>query len=637
MTLNEFILSLQAPPLQALSALFLLLAAAYGIGTLLLRRCRWRGSVAMREFTGFVLGLDLLALLFRFGECIVCTAPPVVTAVVLAIPAGYGVWILLTCLPTICRHHWLLLLLALAGAVWTLGSAFCMPYAWDEQVYQTALPFRYLASGSAAMVLDNPYSAFPAMQHFLMMPAIRLGGIAMPRLLVWSCYPILFAWLFLALRRFGRMTAVAVTLLVLLSPVVAAMNRENYAEPFIVLNLFAGACAVRGLVSLRSAALLTGIYAGMAAAVKLTAGGVSLALLLLFVGRLLRDRCGEWRRLLPPVAGFCGAALAAAFPFYLRSLLATGNPFYPFGSGIFAPGSPAAEVETYHTLLGRHLYGLEGWWSPAVAWIFAGFDEKLFDGVVLGLQLPLMIAACGVALLLLHRRSRVRCRVFLFPLLATAAIYLFWGYSSQQTRFLLPFCFVVGWCFAALSGVFPRRIRAGLYLLLLAAAWAGVLVPALRHYEFAWKLLRENRNNPVRFLARSSRDAACFAMLDYLSRETPEESRVLLLFERRGLFVPRDYRIGTPYFQEKFFTPVPESADAVLETLQREGINYILVGATEQNPEHLEVYDRENFKLSLHLRSLLRSGALRLIPVPGGGDYTLLAVERRSDGKTTDK
>ena len=73
MTLNEFILSLQAPPLQALSALFLLLAAAYGIGTLLLRRCRWRGSVAMREFTGFVLGLDLLALLFRFGECIVCT------------------------------------------------------------------------------------------------------------------------------------------------------------------------------------------------------------------------------------------------------------------------------------------------------------------------------------------------------------------------------------------------------------------------------------------------------------------------------------------------------------------------------------------------------------------------------------
>ena len=126
-------------------------------------------------------------------------------------------------------------------------------------------------------------------------------------------------------------------------------------------------------------------------------------------------------------------------------------------------------------------------------------------------------------------------------------------------------------------------------------------------------------------------------MLDYLSRETPEESRVLLLFERRGLFVPRDYRIGTPYFQEKFFTPVPESADAVLETLQREGIDYILVGATEQNPEHLEVYDRENFKLSLHLRSLLRSGALRLIPVPGGGDYTLLAVERRSDGKTTDK
>lgn len=627
---------MQSPPLQALGALSLLLLAAYGAGTLLLRRFRWNGAVAMREFTAFVLGIDLLALLFRLGDRVVCVAPPIVLILVLALPAGYGIRILLTLLPAASRRHWLLLLLTLAGAIWTLGSAFCMPYAWDEQVYQTALPFRYLASGSAAMALDNPYSAFPAMQHFLMMPAIRLGGIAMPRLLVWASYPILFAWFFLALRRFGRLTAAAVTLALLLSPVVAAMNRENYAEPFIVLQLFAGACAVRSLVSLRSAALLTGLFAGMAAAVKLTAGGVSLALLLLLLGRLLRHG-SEFRRLLPPAAGFCGVALAAAFPFYLRSLLATGNPFYPFGSGIFSPGSPAAAVETYHTLLGRHLYGLEGWWSPAVAWIFAGFDEKLFDGVVLGLQLPLMIAASGIALFLLHRRSRTRSRVFLFLLPAAAAIYLFWGYSSQQTRFLLPFCFVAGWGFAALAGAFPRRSRMILFLLMAAAAWVTILPPALRHYELAWKLLEENRSNPARFLAQSSRDGAYFAMLDHLCRETPEQSRVLLLFERRGLFVPREYRIGTPYFQEQFFTPVPDRADAVLETLRREKIDYILVGATEQNPEHLERYDRENFKLSLHLRSLLRSGALRLVTVPGGGDYTLLAVEPPPERQTSGK
>ena len=637
MPLNDFILSLQTPPLQALGTLLLLLVAAFGLGDLLLRRCRWQGSTVMREFTGFVLGVDLLALLFRFGDRVVCTVPPVVLILVLALPAGYGIWILLTLLPAACRRHWLLLLLVLAGAVWTLGSAFCMPYAWDEQVYQTALPFRYLASGSAAMALDNPYSAFPAMQHFLMMPAIRLGGIAMPRLLVWASYPILFAWFFLALRRFGRGTAAAVTLLLLLSPVVVAMNRENYAEPFIVLNLFAGACAVRSLVFLRSAALLTALFAGMAAAVKLTACGVSFALLLLFAGRLLRERGRQWRRFLPPAAGFCGVALAAALPFYLRSLLATGNPFYPFGSGIFSPGSSAAAVETYHTLLGRHLYGLEGWWSPAVAWIFAGFDEKLFDGVVLGLQLPLMIAASGTALFWLHRRSPARSRVFLVPLLAAAAVYLFWGYSSQQTRFLLPFCFIAGWSMAALTPVFARRTRLILFLLMLAAAWVTILPPAFRHYEFAWKFLEENRSNPVRFLSFGSRDPGFFAVLDHLSRKTPERSRVLLLFERRGLFVPREYRVGTPYFQERFFTPVPDRADAVLETLRHEGIDYILVGATEQNPEHLERYDRENLKLSLHLRSLLRSGALRLVTVPGGGDYTLLAVEPPPERQTSEK
>ena len=75
MTLNSFILSMQSPPLPALGALFLLLLAAYGVGTLLLRRFRRHGAVAMREFTAFVLGLDLLALLFRLGERVVCTAP----------------------------------------------------------------------------------------------------------------------------------------------------------------------------------------------------------------------------------------------------------------------------------------------------------------------------------------------------------------------------------------------------------------------------------------------------------------------------------------------------------------------------------------------------------------------------------
>ena len=106
--------------------------------------------------------------------------------------------------------------------------------------------------------------------------------------------------------------------------------------------------------------------------------------------------------------------------------------------------------------------------------------------------------------------------------------------------------------------------------------------------------------------------------------------------EKKGMSL--EWRFATPFSLHGFlFTPVPERPDAVLDALWREKIDYILVGATEQNPEHLEVYDRENLKLSLLLRSLLRAGSLRLIPVPGGGDYTLLAVEKPSDGKITEK
>ena len=72
--------------------------------------------------------------------------------------------------------------------------------------------------------------------------------------------------------------------------------------------------------------------------------------------------------------------------------------------------------------------------------------------------------------------------------------------------------------------------------------------------------------------------------------------------------------------------PVPADAAGTLSAIRHSGADYLLIGASSQDPDYLEAYNEENARLAGHLRTLLRDGALTLVEVPGTGAYTLLKV-----------
>ena len=284
MTLNELIAAMQGAWYEPAAAFLILLLAAYGIGCLLLEKlgCR-KDAHPGSGLLALVAGLDLLAVVFRLGDYAVIHLPAGVLYGAAAVPAVYGACRLARRAAGFGREEWGLWggVLILAGI--TAAPAFVPPFSWDEQSYQVALMYRYLEQGSTAVVADNPYSALSSMPHFLMLWGVRLGGVNFPRLLVLGCYLIAVPWIYLLLLRFGRKTALVLTAAFLLSPLTGGMWREVYLEPFILLNLLAGAQAIRVFRGrLLPLALLTGFFAGMAAAVKLTGGAASLALLCLF-------------------------------------------------------------------------------------------------------------------------------------------------------------------------------------------------------------------------------------------------------------------------------------------------------------------------------------------------------------------
>src|SRR5262249_14092699 len=62
-----------------------------------------------------------------------------------------------------------------------------------------------------------------------------------------------------------------------------------------------------------------------------------------------------------------------------------------------------------------------------------------------------------------------------------------------------------------------------------------------------------------------------------IREKTPASAKILLLYEQRGLYISRDYRIGTPYFQASLFTPAKNFHNELPHVLQREKFTHILV------------------------------------------------------------
>ena len=579
MGLDAFIRALGGAWWQAPTALFLLVSASFGIGTLILPR-------GYDRFTRVALGVALAALAGLLPHHLL---PPWAEVLILLPFAGYGVWSLAR--RSVDIKASVVVIAALWGA-FALASALLPPYVWDEQVYQTALLVRH---PGLPVLMDNPYSAYPLLPHFFLGWGGGIGGLYLPRLAIWGVTLLLGCklWSHLAERPERRLEAAVLTLIVMLAPVSLVLQRSFYAESFIALFALAGWLVLGKTDADRRDFMLAGVFAGACAAVKLTGVG---AALMLAVCALAGKRRFGW---------FLLGAAAVALPFYLRPFIVTGDPVYPYGALLFG-GEARLMAAEFHRALGNYRYGLNGIPGAALGWIFCCFAEKVYDGVVCGFGVLAMTITLLVTVLL--RRERKTYLEFA----ALLAGYLFWSFTSQQTRFVYPLLFPAALLLAETFDVFPgrrERTAAAVVLFLafctaLPSAW-----PHLRHFSTAWRIMPMARRSPAEFLSPVDREY--FAALTVLDKIAPPNARVLLLFERRSLYVPRQAVHGTPCFQELRFTPPPTSAEQLFSGLK--DVDYILLGDSRRGADHLETYDDVEAAVRGQLAELVRTGKVRIV------------------------
>ena len=491
---------------------------------------------------------------------------------------------------------WAALGLVVTGQILALVAALAPPTAKDTLLYHYALPKAWIAAARAIVIPYNIAGYYPLGVEMHAVWAMLLGAPLGARVAEAAAGATLFLFApLLAMTVYGwarerggdRTWAAAAALVIAWIPT----GYEVAASAYVDLAL-AGytALAVRAFGRWWMSGQprqLAWVAAGVGGAlsIKLSAAFLLLPLALLgllhALGAGSQDRETARPSTALTAAGVLGAlalGVTLAAPWYVRNWIRTGSPLFPFYIEIWPAEAPGWDLERsrlYETLFS--LYGdisgpLDYLWSPIRLAVAAQPDQPAFYDGVLGIAF--LFALPGLAWALWRRRLDVELRL---AVLVSAGLFVFWLFSSQQLRYLLPAAAGLAVAIAVAGSGLERGLSRPLCGLVVAGAALGLPV------VLAWFLALD----PARVvLGGESREAFLARRLDYypyyqvVNRDVPPTARVWLIDMRRDT-----YHLDRPAFSDFIFEDytltryvrAATSVDEIRDWVRADGITHLLV------------------------------------------------------------
>lgn len=226
-----------------------------------------------------------------------------------------------------------------ASAVILSALALYPPTAWDATIYHLPLARAFVEAGGFVFASHLRVPIFPLLAESLFAVLDLAGGeLATQQLQVLATLAtalVAAAWARTRLRH-GLASAALAAAVFLGSPIVVLYAGTAYVDP--LLAMFSSASLLALDRYRRSGeqrlAIVAGLLAGSAAAVKYL--GLYFAAVVPVAVACTSPRSAEVRQRPVRMLAVAGVAAALALaPWYLRLLATTGNPVFPFASGIF--------------------------------------------------------------------------------------------------------------------------------------------------------------------------------------------------------------------------------------------------------------------------------------------------------------
>lgn len=466
------------------------------------------------------------------------------------------------------RGSWLVAALLSVLALSALIPALAPPSMgdWDSLAYHLTVPKLYLQHGGFYYINYTSHSNFPFLMEMLYLPGVALDLPATAKMMhFWTGVLLVVAVVVLARRHLSAKAAPMAAIAIAGMPIVLWEATTAYIDLATALYTVLSVYLLLNYLdsSDRKWLIGCGIAAGLAASTKMT----GLALIPMLVVWLLADRLAarrlDWKPAL--LLGVVSALVSA--PWYVKSIVYTGNPVYPFFHSIFGGRDWTAQLAANYAMLQKQFGMGDGFASFLMLPYELTFRSDAFydrPGLFVG---PLLLVA--VPFLALGRYASRKLSGLLFFFLAQLVV---WFSLTQQSRYLIPAFAVLALIVSEIAhqdGRFAiaRRVLMGA-LVLTAIFGALTMLPIVLDTA------------PVVFGAETrshylSRTLDVYDAQRFVS-SLPSKTRVALFGDTRGYYLNTGFVWADPG-HNMLFTREYASVDDFVSHLKSVGVTHALI------------------------------------------------------------
>ncbi len=541
--------------------------------------------------------------------------------------------------------YWFLLLFVLASLPVALAPSAGLD--WDGLAEHLAMAKEWVKAGRIIPLWYEHHSQFPATLQMLYALALLLRGAIAAKLFHFSFGLIALGAVFVLTRRhISPQAAPWAAVILAATPVFSWLMGAAYIDlPVVACVLLSAHFFLEWMSSgtVRDAAL-SGLLAGAAMAFKMQGipyFGLLLIFALYIAWRQRRQETQRWRA----IAIFAIVGLVVASPWYIKSWVITGNPVYPFAYSIFGGKQWSAQQAEWY----RH-HQLEfgvGELPPQEVLDALPWYKRTFIGPRAPLRLllapfnltfspvpftdpvspvaaimffsigPLYLIFTPMQLAFSGRPVKLKVLLVLFGLL-----WIWWLYSMQQSRYLLPTMALL--TPAAAYGLHRCTQHKGLLrgtTFAVVATWL-VIVMLIKMTSLSIALpVVAGTVSREQYLASS---LAPYPVISYINSHTPPEAKVISYGEVRLFYLERDYLWGDPVYHRMIIYDTMTGPEDLLAAYSRLGISYVLY-----QPVLLNRLSSAGQPVSTLLAQAQKEGYLSEVVVPAAHrGYHLLQVTK---------
>lgn len=498
---------------------------------------------------------------------------------------------------------------------------------WDSTSHQLAMSKIWLMNGKVDYIPWMNHSNIPATANMLYAWGLEIGGQAGAKMIGWvfaifACLGVAGLTAFRYGSRAGNWAALAFVCV----PVILWEPGTAYQD--VIHGFYGGAAIVLSAFSLfggeRKWMWLAGILLGFSLATKYTGFQIAFGLVgaALLVGGFSRSLGASMKFSVAVVI----LALMVASPWYVRNVMNTGNPVYPFFYNVFGGKDWSAEM--------AHAYAMEqkrfGVWTfdgservgdelqrnpttiaGAITAIAVQPHRHINGGVFWGAMGPLLLLG-GLFWCFSGRMRREET----FCVLAISITLLTWFFLTQQSRYIIglmiPGAFLLGGVIRYLSfrplAVAAIVIQAGVSFFWFAGAYVLIAPGAPSEFANALKCVTSGEPESAYlsggdFGGGRVRRFPFWDATAYLNSQ--DGVKVALLDEVRGFYLDCEYFWASPGFSKVIPWNEIETPDQLVVALKRTGATHVyvnydpaLIGDREQTIQLQYVFSPEYFAVS---------------------------------------